>query len=246
MKNESLPSVQTIANWYNQRYLNGQEQAFGRPFQESVLRLNYLPSVANLRVLDVACGQGYFLKAVQDAGGQAFGVDIAIEAAKIAREQASAGQVSTASGEHLPFPDHSFDILTCWGSLEHHRHMEQALSEFVRVLKPGSRLVLRVPNREFWVYLVLRKFLRRPVGTEQQDIVEKLLSLDEWRTLFEQAGISVDSISADKWFLQHPLSDMPNIPEKLKLLGRRLALAVAPLRYTYVFDFVCHVRISEG
>lgn len=236
---EQPPDTGTIAAWYNRRYASGQEQAFGRPPQESVQRLHYLPPVKGLRVLDVACGQGYFLRAVQEAGGHPYGVDIAIEACRIAREQSSAAQIGVASGQQLPFPDDYFDALTCWGSLEHHPDMVQALAEFTRVTRPGGQLVLRVPNRRFWVYLLQGALTGHRVGTEQQDILEHLLSLEEWRALFCEAGLTVETVQADNWFLQHPLSSVPGIVGKLKLLARRLALIVASLPYTYVFDFVC-------
>jgi ubiquinone/menaquinone biosynthesis C-methylase UbiE len=240
------PEPSEIMAWYNRRYSTGQEQAFGRPFEESVMRLDLLPSVLGLKVLDVACGQGYFLKAVQQAGGAPYGVDISFEAVRIARRQTNLATIFTADGQRLPFPDNTFDVVTCWGSLEHHPDMKQALSEFIRIAKPGSPVVLRVPNRCFWAYQVRRWFTGERAGTEQQEIVEYLLSLDEWRSLFEQAGLMVEQVGPDNWFLHHALSSVQGMKQKLKILARRFSLLVAPLQYTYSVDFVCKSPETGG
>jgi SAM-dependent methyltransferase len=45
----------------------------------------------------------------------------------------------------LPFPDASFDAIDCLDQLELIRREEDLLAEFVRVLRPGGTLTLRVP-----------------------------------------------------------------------------------------------------
>jgi demethylmenaquinone methyltransferase/2-methoxy-6-polyprenyl-1,4-benzoquinol methylase len=44
--------------------------------------------------------------------------------------------------EHLPFPDHSFDIVSVAFGLRNMTHKDQALKEMCRVLKPGGRLLV--------------------------------------------------------------------------------------------------------
>ena len=175
-----------IANWYNKRYASGQEQSFGRPIEESVQRLEKLKRKHGGRLLDVACGQGFFLKAAHDAGYESYGIDIAAEAVAIARRISPQSQVKIASGDDLPYPNDYFDVLTCWGSLEHHPDMRQALLEFARVTKPGATIFLRVPNKHFWVYR-MGQLLGMRTGTEQQELIEHLLTLSDWLPLFEAA-----------------------------------------------------------
>lgn len=45
----------------------------------------------------------------------------------------------------LEFPDHSFDLVTCYGTLHHIPNVTFILSELIRVLKPGGILLLREP-----------------------------------------------------------------------------------------------------
>lgn len=44
-------------------------------------------------------------------------------------------------GQHLPFPDDSFDVVTCMEALEFMPQPEQALGELARVLRPGGLLL---------------------------------------------------------------------------------------------------------
>ena len=47
-----------------------------------------------------------------------------------------------ADAEHLPFPDATFDAVTCAFGVRNFVHLEQGLKEMLRVLKPGGRLVI--------------------------------------------------------------------------------------------------------
>lgn len=78
--------------------------------------------------------------------GEGFG-----DTADIARDLISANGLDTsrilnATGEALPFPDRSFDIVYSTNVLEHTNAPAQVLREAVRVLKPGGTLQIVCPN----------------------------------------------------------------------------------------------------
>ncbi len=45
-------------------------------------------------------------------------------------------------GEHMPFPDEAFDLVFCWGVLEHVANVPQVLDEAFRVTRTGGRAFL--------------------------------------------------------------------------------------------------------
>src|SRR5215471_15028097 len=48
-------------------------------------------------------------------------------------------------GNHIPFPDKSFDALFCSEVLEHVFNPDDVLTEIARVLKPGAKAILTTP-----------------------------------------------------------------------------------------------------
>lgn len=114
---------------------------------------------APLSILDVACGTGDLAVALAvkaPKGAKVTGVDISEKMlAKVGTKAAKAGvafQVKTevADGENLPFADGSFDALTCAFGIRNFEHRDKGLTEFLRVLRPGGKLVileLSVPQK---------------------------------------------------------------------------------------------------
>src|SRR5687768_13477137 len=101
-----------------------------------------------LSVLDIACGRGASLFPAAEAvglTGRVVGVDISAPMAEqteteIGRRGLLNVHARQMDAEHLEFPDASFDCVLCGFALGFFPRLEQALDEFVRVLKPGGRL----------------------------------------------------------------------------------------------------------
>ena len=102
------------------------------------------------KVLDVACGRGAVLFAAAERvgpSGQVIGVDLAEGMARetemeIQRRRLKQAEARQMDAENLTFPDSSFDFVLCGFSLQFFPHLEQALSEFGRVLKPGGHIAV--------------------------------------------------------------------------------------------------------
>jgi SAM-dependent methyltransferase len=71
--------------------------------------------------------------------------DIELERVMEARQDVPHSVVAAA--EHLPYPANTFDTILSHEVLEHVQDDRLAVQEMVRVLKPGGRMVIFVPNR---------------------------------------------------------------------------------------------------
>ncbi|MDQ3005141.1 MAG: methyltransferase domain-containing protein, partial [Chloroflexota bacterium] len=102
------------------------------------------------KVLDVACGRGAVLFPAAErvgSGGHVTGIDLAEGMARetqmeIERRGLRQAEARQMDAEHLTFPDSSFDFALCGFSLQFFPHLEQALSEFRRVLKPNGHVTV--------------------------------------------------------------------------------------------------------
>jgi SAM-dependent methyltransferase len=106
------------------------------------------PQLASARVLVDGCGLGMYVRALAPLAREVFGLDIEVERV---REGARAGIGGLMAGqaEALPFASNVFDLVLSHEVLEHVANDRQAVREILRVLRPGGRLVLFVPNRGY-------------------------------------------------------------------------------------------------
>jgi ubiquinone/menaquinone biosynthesis C-methylase UbiE len=76
--------------------------------------------------------------------------------------------IAVAAGEHLPYPDATFDLITCLDVLEHVASTDEVLREMRRVLKPGGIVLTTIPNRRAFrdphYHLPLINWLPRPLA----------------------------------------------------------------------------------
>jgi SAM-dependent methyltransferase len=99
------------------------------------------------RVLENGCGVGMYVRHLAPHAAQVIGLEYDFERAAEARGHAA--HITNAAGEHLPFPAESFTLILSHEVLEHVQDDRLAVEEMVRVLQPGGRIVLFVPNRGY-------------------------------------------------------------------------------------------------
>ena len=107
-------------------------------------RAEVLERVKGLRgeeVLEIGCGEGIMFDHVGITPVQ---MDVSMRRLSRAREKN--GAVLCADGYFLPFRDQAFSTVLLVAVLEHTREPWRILAEARRVLKPGGRVVIVVPN----------------------------------------------------------------------------------------------------
>ena len=98
------------------------------------------------RVLDIGCGLGAYVRAFSRYTDRAYGLDI--DAARVEHGVTEGLHGLCAGvGESLPFADGVFDGILLNEVLEHVNNDRETVRESLRVLRPGGRMVIFVPNR---------------------------------------------------------------------------------------------------
>ncbi len=156
--NAKKTSWGNVAQWYH-HLLKGGEGTYQKDvILPNIIRL--LDIQEGMRILDLACGPGFFARAFAQAGATVIGIDISKELIDFAQKEIHLPNANffVASADAIPMvPSHSQDAVTIILSLQNIENMDGTLSECARVLKPGGRLLLvlnhpafRVPKESGW------------------------------------------------------------------------------------------------
>jgi SAM-dependent methyltransferase len=102
--------------------------------------LSLLGDVRGLRVLDAACGPGYYTSELIARGAEVAAFDASPEMLELTRARVGDGvQLERAVlGESLPFADEEFDVVVCALAIHYADDRVAAFREFARVLLPGG------------------------------------------------------------------------------------------------------------
>jgi ubiquinone/menaquinone biosynthesis C-methylase UbiE len=92
--------------------------------------------------LDAACGTGRHTAYLASLGHKVIGADASPEMLALARQKVPEGEFHEAELHELPLPDDSVDVVVCALALSHVPDLAQALTEFVRILRPNGHLVI--------------------------------------------------------------------------------------------------------
>lgn len=101
-----------------------------------------------IRLLDVGCSSGAFLRAARAAGFAAEGVEPALQAARTARAAGLA--VFRGTLAEAAYPPRSFDAVTMFEVIEHLADPLAVVGECRRVLQPRGLLVIGTGNTASW------------------------------------------------------------------------------------------------
>jgi ubiquinone/menaquinone biosynthesis C-methylase UbiE len=155
----------------------------------------------SLDALDAGCGTGFLSFELAARGHRVTGVDFAPAMLAQARRKAAERTVSVrfeeADAEHLPFLGGSFDLAISRHVLWTLPHPEAAIDEWIRVLRPGGRLV--VVDGQFDPGFLVQPSQNARTSAEYAAIGERLPFLggrprEEIEVLFKAHGlVGVDS-----------------------------------------------------
>jgi ubiquinone/menaquinone biosynthesis C-methylase UbiE len=188
---------------FHPRYMRLTADESGKPFSLFV----DFDSLAGKDVLDVGIGSGIATQMLAEAGANVTGVDLTDWAVETTRRRLDAfglgADVRRADAEQLPFEDASFHLVFSWGVIHHSSDMDRALSELVRVTRPGGQIVLMVYHRHSLFFVVYRGFQRflplaRRLGLhfegeregEPEGLIARHFTVDELREKLVSAGLT--------------------------------------------------------
>jgi ubiquinone/menaquinone biosynthesis C-methylase UbiE len=223
--------------WHERIYQAGPEHDDATsPWYQLVCE--YLGEVSGLRVLEVACGRGGFVKELIGRGARVVGCDFSGAALRAACRKLNGttggGRAEFVQGDaqSLPFAGGSFDVVISCETIEHLPEVQAAMRELNRVCRFGGRLLLTTPNYANLMGLYeLYARVRHPSRRDDQPF-DRRQWFPQVRRWIRRAGWRI--VRADGTVHQFPFRPGHN-PVRWNALEsiRAVRRLLSPFAYTY-------------
>jgi ubiquinone/menaquinone biosynthesis C-methylase UbiE len=182
------------------------------------------------KVLELGSGLGLLGKAIKeevDGEVKYFGIELAYQSAEVSGEQGLLE--SQANVLNLPFADNAFDALVTTDVLEHIKDNDRAISEMLRVIKPGGKAFVVIADPSEARFKEIHDHIDRT--SNKSDI-------KYWENLFNKKGLKVLSKDSEK-YRKRDWRKMFNLPFLVKLKDKPgFACAFNPVNRpgTYILE----------
>jgi SAM-dependent methyltransferase len=175
-------------------------------------------------ILEIGCGKGMMLDRLQKLGYSVSGIDMEATAIDACHAWFPNIQAQLGSGDSIPYPAASFDVVLSFDVFEHIRDSDRHLREVARVLKPGGHYLLQTPNKwtniPFEILRHWRKYGMGPIAGYRELTKEHCALHNYWelQDRFARNGFSTTFV------------DIPVVNEHFKAKMRTyFGIAAAPL-----------------
>lgn len=109
-----------------------------------------LSFVKGKKVADIACGEGYGSNIMSNIASEVTGIDLDKKTIDFAKKKYHKPNLKFIQSDcvALPFPDHSFDVVISFETIEHILKQSEMIKEIHRILAPDGLLVISSPERK--------------------------------------------------------------------------------------------------
>jgi SAM-dependent methyltransferase len=143
----------------------------------------YLNKHSDFKVLDIGCGSGLMLNALEELG-QTFGMDMSDEAITFSKEIFSGKVEKGYLPDQVPYEENFFDLITALDVIEHIDQDVDSLKTIRSRLVSGGKAIITVP-----AYMFLWS------AFDEMNEHKRRYTLTELNTKLIQAGFTVEKIS---------------------------------------------------
>lgn len=155
------PDYTVYTKGASEEHFNYRRERFGR--ERIKLLEDHCGNLSDKRLLDVGCGEGYFLSVAKEVCKYCVGSEFSEHLRKFGRKKTGLTIYREALEE---FPERNFDIITAFDVIEHIPNPVSFLESASNLLSPGGCILLYTPNFDSFSIKVMEEKSSIVDGTE--------------------------------------------------------------------------------
>ena len=188
---------------YNAEYYS--ERITNKSKKHMMKYMKFLRKGSSLKMLDIGCGRGYYVRDALEEGINAYGIDVSTHALENALAEVK-DRITFGSITEIPFGDEEFDVMTAFDVIEH-IHPKDTLNmmeEIRSLLKSDGIIIITTPNSNFgsWVFDLTHINVRPPKF---------------WKLIFEEHNFKVQMFYVPS-FLKYYMKNHIPMPDSIEFL----------------------------
>lgn len=198
----------------------------------------------SIKILDIGCGNGAFLRQISNKIAEGYGVDVSKGMLKMAQQKAKEKNINNLyftpiSGPCLSFPDNTFDYVISVLSFRY-LDWDPMIHEILRVLKPGGRILIldmvAAPIKWYeWPHLLISKlkhYFQRWQNPKYFAALSKMVQSSAWQQMLKYNPIRAEH--EYRWYLKSRFPDSKYSCINIGWNSRIITFVSAPLFFKKV------------
>ncbi len=189
----------SVSTWYDSHLEKDKDTYHEKVILPNLIRM--LGEIKGKHVLDLACGQGYFSRAMRAQSATVVGVDISKELIALAQQKNKDDKhkidfFASSADDLFMIKDKSQDIVVCVLAIQNIEKLNDTIRECARVIKPHGKLYLvmnhpafRIPQASDW-------------GFDEENNIQ-YRRMDQY---LSEAKIKIDMTPGEKTFKKYTIS----------------------------------------
>jgi SAM-dependent methyltransferase len=141
-------------------------------------------------LIDISCGQGRLVTLAQSMDMRAIGMDFAFQGILMGKTESPQSHWFVGDGESLPLENCIIDYATHIGSLEHYLNPLLGAKEIYRILKPGGKAAVLLPNA-FGLFGNIKHVMGSGEIFDDGQPIQRYATRSTWEKILTGSGLKV-------------------------------------------------------